>query len=83
MGTIYIEIEHDADPARFAPSADDCPAYEYDLMIDGLDATIADLHLPGSNGIATGAVILDGFATEDALDRVEGLEWVKGVNAEG
>jgi hypothetical protein len=83
MGKIYIEIAHDADPARFAPSADDCASYEYDLMIDGLDAEIRDLHLPGSNGIATGEVILDGFATEDALDRIEALEWVECVNPEG
>ena len=77
---MIIEITHDADLAIFAAASNDCAPFEYDLMVDGLDAEIREVQLPGSNGIAPGAVFLDGEATAAAIEEIEALEWVEGVS---
>lgn len=76
---IRIIIDWQADANLFKPVAGDCPAYEYDLMIDGLNAEIVELVPPGAHSIPTGVVILEGDATQAALDKVETLPWVDGI----
>lgn len=77
-----IDIEHDADPAHFAPLADDCAPFEYELMIDGLDAEILQVARPGQHGIPTGRINFDGLATPEAIAALEALPWVLGVEWE-
>ena len=80
--TILIAIKHDADLSHFRPAADDCAPFEYDLMIDGLDAEIDEVIEPGRNGIPQGAVFLDGDASEQAIEAIKALPWVDGVAAD-
>ena len=79
MKTITIDIYQEADINHFRPTADDCAPFEYDLMIDGLDADIVDVHCPGFNGIPTGRVILKGDVTEEGQDAIAALSWVIGI----
>jgi hypothetical protein len=69
MKTITIDIYQEADISHFRPTADDCAPFEYDLMIDGLDADI----------VATGRVILKGDVTEEGQDAIAALSWVIGI----
>lgn len=77
---MQINIKHDADREVFFRSdRGDLAQYELDLMIDGLEASIREVILPGSGGIARGAVMLDGFVSREAIEKIEELSWVDGV----
>lgn len=77
--TLQIHIKSDAPREIFIAVDGDLPVYECDLMIDGLDARIREIQTPGSNGIAAGAVFLDGTATPKAVAAIELLPWVQSV----
>ena len=81
---IDIIINADADPELFvvqsmAQWVGECAAYEYQLMVDGLDAEIRELQLPGEGRIPEGRIILEGRISTTARAEVLALGWVNGI----